>query len=471
MPSGMHSLPRLEPVQQDLPLPAPPHRPFFALARDVQIGNATSKFVYMVIASYCPVMARAWSAVGRVRRKTLQKACEFKKMDTLDLHLRALRTARYLDWSRTGRASEFIVNLSPLQILGSQGRSAIPRNGGSEDPARVGDPPLGGVSVTAFCGADPPLNGGSAGGRVPRNGGSARPSASDPPLNGGSAPLFGDSDPPPSGGSARSGVSGRSPRNGGSESPSRGRFRNPVSRSGVVVEGSQGVHPAAAAAGRVGLGDRQVKLLEVASDRLGAAACPDLWRAASPEALQRQMSAAVRYRDRLQWVAHSHAVESEVLCAYGVVAGSPWMTVVQRCACASARIVRQTRSTGRADLLEWSLCGFVASHAVDTAFLGALSDAPGGAEFIVSLADWSDPYSLADIGILAESGLPPPAVVGLPARGARAAADPGVECPACGAVVGSAELTDIGCVVCGVTAAGLVAPAGISAERVVGGDG
>ena len=120
----------------------------------------------------------------------------------------------------------------------------------------------------------------------------------------------------------------------------------------VAVEGSQGVSAAAAAAAAdsdlrvvhgvgppsaasgspsrpssapAGLLDRQVKLLEVASDRLRAAACPRFCRAAGPEALQRQLSAAVRYRERLEWVPHAHEVEAEVLCDYGDIAGTPWM--------------------------------------------------------------------------------------------------------------------------------------------------
>ena len=145
MRASMRPLPRLEPVQRKLPLPPPPFRPFFALAREIPIGNATSKFVYMMVASYCPVMARAWSAVGRVRRKTLQRVCEFKKIETLDLHLRALRAAGYADWSRTGRASEFVVRLWPLHILGSQGQSALPSNRGSDDPSLTADPPFPGA--------------------------------------------------------------------------------------------------------------------------------------------------------------------------------------------------------------------------------------------------------------------------------------------------------------------------------------
>ena len=488
MSTSMRPLPRLEPVQQDLPLPPPPWRPFFALAREIPIGNPTSKFVYMMVASYCPVMARAWSAVGRVRRKTLQRVCEFKKIETLDVHLRALRDAGYADWSRTGRASEFTLRLSPLHILGLEGQPALVSGGEAVDPAPAADPPFHGGSADPSRGSDPPSNGGSAHRGLPSNRGSHEASVADPPFHGGSAPLFGGSESPWNGGSAPSAERAPLPGKGGSVSPSGGGFRSPVSRRGVVVRGSQ-EFPAAAAAAAIegpevvrpglahrrsstgasaaGLLDRQIKLLEVASDRLRAAPCHDLWRAAGSGGLQRQLSAAVRYRERLEWVAHAHEAEGEVLCEYGDIAGIPWMTVVQRCACGSVRVVRKDRSAGLDELVDWSLCGLVAAYAADTAFLGDLSGAPPSAAFVVSLAKWEPPYSLADVAALAESGGVPPALVNAPASGSPSA-ESGVECPSCGAFVAPLELTDAGCVVCG--AVGDPAPSAldIASGRVSG---
>ena len=184
MGTVMRPLARLEPVQQNLPLPPPPWRPFFALAREVPVGNPTSKYVYLVLASYCPIMARAWSAVGRVRRTTLQRVCEFKKIQTLDLHLRALRDAGYADWSRTGRASEFVIRLSPLHILGSLAQPGSTSDGVSDQPPR---------------GLDPPSSGGSGRRPFTSNGHSAPGSGADPPFDGESATSFGDSESPPDG--------------------------------------------------------------------------------------------------------------------------------------------------------------------------------------------------------------------------------------------------------------------------------
>ena len=215
MGTVMRPLARLEAVQQNLPLPAPPWRPFFALAREVPVGNPTSKYVYLVLASYCPIMARSWSAVGRVRRKTLQRVCEFKKIQTLDLHLRALRDAGYADWSRTGRASEFVVRLSPLHILGSSAQPGSTSDGVSDQPPR---------------GLDPPSNGGSDRRPFTSNGHSSPGSGADPPFDGESATSFGDSKSPPEGYSvSRRGTDGLPPK-GGSVTPHAGRFRSPVSR-------------------------------------------------------------------------------------------------------------------------------------------------------------------------------------------------------------------------------------------------
>ena len=231
--------------------------------------------------------------------------------------------------------------------------------------------------------------------------------------------------------------------------------------------------PLRSAQAPAGLLDRQVKLLEVASDRLRAIPCPHLWRAARPDVLQQQLSAAVRHRERhrerLEWVAHAHEVEGEVLCGYGHIAGTPWMTVVQRCACGSLRVVRQSHSSGFSELVEWSLCAFVVFYATATGFLQDLADVPDSSEFVVSLADWNTPYSLADVGVLAESGAQPPALVE-PSVLAADSSVSGVACASCGAVVESAELTDAGCVVCGVVGDGRAPVVDLVPGRVSGGE-
>ena len=189
--------------------------------------------------------------------------------------------------------------------------------------------------------------------------------------------------------------------------------------------------------------------------------------------LQQQLSAAVRHRERhrerLEWVAHAHEIEDEVLCGYGQIAGMPWMTVAQRCACGSVRVVRQSRSSGFSQLVEWSLCGFVVCYATATAFVKDLADVPDSSEFVVSLADWNTPYSLADVGVLAESGTQPPALVKPSALAADSSVS-GVACASCGAVVESAELTDAGCVVCGVVGDGRAPVVDLVPGRVSGGE-
>lgn len=115
--------PRLTPVaretpkQEKLPLPDPPARPFVALARESRVGGPVRKLVYMMVATFCPVMAYSWVATGRIKRDTLRQACELKKVDTLDTHLRELRADGFLSWRRTPGASIFEVRLSPLRVL------------------------------------------------------------------------------------------------------------------------------------------------------------------------------------------------------------------------------------------------------------------------------------------------------------------------------------------------------------------
>ena len=122
--------PRLTPVaretpkQEKLPLPDPPARPFVALARESRVGGPVRKLVYMMVATFCPVMAYSWVATGRIKRETLRQACELKKVDTLDTHLRQLRADGFLNWRRTPGASIFEVRLSPLRVLEAMADSA-----------------------------------------------------------------------------------------------------------------------------------------------------------------------------------------------------------------------------------------------------------------------------------------------------------------------------------------------------------
>ena len=55
--AALRVVPRPVPQPTDLPLPDPPRRPFIALARMCVVGGPMLKHVFMVVTSYCPVMA------------------------------------------------------------------------------------------------------------------------------------------------------------------------------------------------------------------------------------------------------------------------------------------------------------------------------------------------------------------------------------------------------------------------------
>ena len=134
----------------------------------------------MMVATFCPLMAYSWVATGRIKRETLRQACELKKVDTLDTHLRQLRADGFLSWRRTPGASIFEVRLSPLRVLEAMADSAkrfgpkavAPPAHRSELPGAEGESVPVGPSESpskrggaARRGAEPPLDG-ESGARV-----------------------------------------------------------------------------------------------------------------------------------------------------------------------------------------------------------------------------------------------------------------------------------------------------------------
>ena len=166
-PLGLVSSPG--PAQPDLPYPPPPDRPFVALARDAQIGGGpVRKWVYVALATYCPLMAQEWIARGYPRRETLLRVCEIVKLDTLDGHLRALRDAGWIDWRKGRRASEFEVRLAapPLRevaktphLRGSLEVLDSPSNGVSKPCAEESRHPISGNKTPHLRDLDSPSNG------------------------------------------------------------------------------------------------------------------------------------------------------------------------------------------------------------------------------------------------------------------------------------------------------------------------
>ena len=306
--------PRITPVvpdspkQERLPLPDPPARPFVALARESRVGGPVRKLVYMMVATFCPLMARSWVATGRIKRETLRQACELKKVDTLDTHLRQLRDDGFLSWRRTPGASIFEVRLSPLRVLEAMAHSAkrfgpkavaraesisnLHQAGQSAGAPAVVSPSQGGAAF--LLGRDPPVQGESGGpvppsdtpsqGELPGALSPVSPSTGDSSRTAGAAlqatvsPWEGESPPvpgshgppiePPLGSAAGvSGSSGPVGRTSGSSVVARGSpvegqaepaspGESPVPVPGGAEEAAEGDHQvtiAAAAAGAVAL--------------------------------------------------------------------------------------------------------------------------------------------------------------------------------------------------------------------------
>ena len=339
-------VPRRAPSQAKLPLPDPPERPFVALARESRVGGPVRKLVYLVVASFCPVMTKGWKAIGKVRRETIRAACELGKLDTLDQHLRRLRDDGYVTWRRTRGASEFEVSLSPLRVLEATKRP--PLKGSQDSPSQGESRPVPENQESPSQGESRP---------VPENQESPSQGESRPVPENQESPSQGESRPVPE--------NQESPSQGESESPSQGESRVPLSGGvEVAIEVGSEVTTAAAAAAHSSkdprqVTDKQVKLLLVCADRLKAVAEPELWRAATCETIQRQICAAIDAR--AEKPRHKHAVAAEVLTGSGEDGGILYRDVVQRCRCGAVRSVSLNRSGAEFDRSDgWRLCGEIA---------------------------------------------------------------------------------------------------------------
>lgn len=487
--------PRLTPVaretpkQEKLPLPDPPARPFVALARESRVGGPVRKLVYMMVATFCPVMAYSWIATGRIKRETLRQACELKKVDTLDTHLRQLRADGFLSWRRTPGASIFEVRLSPLRVLEAMAdsakrfgpkavappahRSELP-GAGELVPVGQGESPSKGGATTPRRGVEPPLDGESGAltrylvspfqGELP-----GALSIVSPSVGESTAPvptgLHAQVSPSPADDSG-------SPGQGQAEVPFRGESGAPVPGGAeVAAEGVFEVRPAAAA-GAIALAsaeptsvpdpvptDRRFKLLEVAADRLFAVRAPELWHHAPDVAVQAQISAAVQFRDGHRWARHIHKAVEEVVVSVGVERPGRWKTVVQRCKCGAARFVTVDRAGLVSEYVPWTLCGLVAAFVTDEAFF-VDRPPPSLACEPVALEGWQEPLTWSDVDILHEQGqdggdrLPAP-VECPPELSSPGQSEPEdedspvlVSCPRCGGQVPLREIGVAGCVLC-----------------------
>ena len=345
--ANLKAVPRSAPTQQpDLPLPPPPARPFVSLARETHVGaGPVRKHVYQTLASYCPLMAKSWAARGHVYRETLLRVTEIAKLQTLDKHLSALRADGWITWERRGqKASEFEVRLRPeLRI------TAAP------------DSPLEGESGAA----DSPLEG-----------------ESRYPISGTQTPHLGYPDSP---------LEGEYKATEGSEDPLAAASPVPTARDEAADPNQRICGDLDPSAAQEQPTAKQIKLLEVCADRLGAE-MPGSWLRGDRRAVQRQIKIAMQTRKRDRDWKHQHGSEEEILIDSGRDGGILWRGVVQRCTCGALRSATLYRD-GSEEALAWVLCSELAEMIGDREF-SRRAAAPDGD---IELTGWREPMSWSEI--------------------------------------------------------------------------
>ena len=338
---NLRAVPRTAPAQPGLPLPAPPDRPFVSLARETHIGGGpVRKLVYLVLASYCPVMTKAWAARGNPHRETLQRVCEIGRIRTLDTHLAALRADGWISWTRQGRghASEFEVRLAPIQAAIQGGQELHPECNSTD--LRVA---LSGRKSCTLRAEE--LHSECKHKAAEDHGSDLQQQQEQAPSapEGTGAPVQHDagreSDPPPA--------------------------------------------PTTA----------QIDLLEVCADRLNATMPGDrLLARVDRRAVQQQIAIAKRMRVSAGDFKHKHKADAEVLVDSGADNGIQWREVMQRCPCGAVRYVTLHRDGAETEVGEWVLCSLLATAFGDGDYLAGDDVEPGD----TMLSGWRQPYTWSE---------------------------------------------------------------------------
>ena len=350
--ANLKAVPRRAPTQQpDLPLPPPPARPFVSLARETHVGaGPVRKHVYQTLASYCPLMAKSWAARGHVYRETLLRVTEIAKLQTLDKHLSALRADGWITWERRGqKASEFEVRLRPELRITADPDSPSEGESGAADSPSEGESgySISGTQIPHFGYPDYPSGGGYKAAE-----GSEDPSAAAAAAAASSAPT------------ARDGAEDQNQYAGGDPDPSAAQ-KQPTAK--------------------------QVELLEVCADRLGAE-MPGSWLRVDRGAVQQQIKIAMQARKRDRDWKHQHGPVEEILIDSGRDGGILWRDVVQRCTCGALRSATLYRD-GSEEALAWVLCSELAEMTGDREFSRRAAAADGDIE----LTGWREPMSWSEI--------------------------------------------------------------------------
>ena len=136
---------------------------------------------------------------------------------------------------------------------------------------------------------------------------------------------------------------------------------------------------------------KQVELLEVCADRLGAE-MPGSWLRVDRRAVQQQIKIAMQARKRDRDWKHQHGPVEEVLIDSGRDGGILWRDVVQRCTCGALRSATLYRD-GSEEALAWVLCSELAEMTGDREFSRRAAAADGDIE----LTGWREPMSWSEI--------------------------------------------------------------------------
>ena len=351
-PASLRAVQRTAPAQPDLPLPAPPDRPFVSLARETRIGGGpVRKLVYLVLASYCPLMTKAWAARGNPHRETLQRVCEIGRIRTLDTHLAALRADGWISWTRRGRghASEFEVRLAPIQEAIQGGQELHPECNSND--LRVA---LSGSKSCTLRAEE-----------------------------------------------LHSECKHKAAEDHGSDLQQQQQGSALVRGEGTTVPVQHATSDALPPAPT----ERQIAMIRACADRLGAEQPADSLLV-DRRAVERLIPMAKKVREREGDFKHKHKTEAEIVIAVGRDAGILWRTVVQRCECGALRTATVCRD-GDVDAFPWVLAAELAEVTGDGDYLRRVDACHGDRP----LKGWREPLTWGEVDAKVPRPAPAPAPV------------------------------------------------------------
>ena len=157
---------------------------------------------------------------------------------------------------------------------------------------------------------------------------------------------------------------------------------------------------------RGGATEKQIKFLGLLADRVGAEPAEELWRAADLKRLQKQIKAAIPFKDLKP--KHTHTSLDEVMVRIGIENKIGFKEGVQRCECGAARAAAINR-TGEADeYCSWTLSGYLVDYLVEwTELHGPKTDQElaeyDDCELKLLTGRWAEPMTFSEVQVLYET--------------------------------------------------------------------